>query len=193
MDKKKIDIPEETLRSLQELLNLIAYRVHVPSALVMRIDPPDIKVFISSESKGNPYKVGDSECLFDSGLYCERVFKTREKLLVPNALKDKEWNKNPDIKLGMISYLGFPIFWPDREVFGTICVLDSKENYYKEEYEDLILQVKKYIEAYLDLLLSKFLLKNKLVDSKKSKQEIREKDLYCDDLFVKLEKLLHKK
>jgi light-regulated signal transduction histidine kinase (bacteriophytochrome) len=36
--------------------------------------------------------------------------------------------KNPDIKLGMVSYLGFPINFPDNQPFGTLCVLDNKEN-----------------------------------------------------------------
>jgi hypothetical protein len=39
--------------------------------------------------------------------------KTRQSLLVPDALRDEGWKTNPDIKLGMISYLGFPVTWPD--------------------------------------------------------------------------------
>jgi len=35
--------------------------------------------------------------------------KTKERLLIPNALKDKDWKDIPDVKLGMISYLGLPI------------------------------------------------------------------------------------
>jgi len=66
--------------------------------------------------------------------------KTRQPLLVPDALRDEEWKSNPDIKLGMISYLGFPISWPDGEIFGTICVLDNKRNEYGELYRRLLLQ-----------------------------------------------------
>jgi hypothetical protein len=49
--------------------------------------------------------------------------KTRQFLLVPDALADQEWNANPDMKLGMISYMGVPVAWPNGEIFGTICVL----------------------------------------------------------------------
>ena len=48
--------------------------------------------------------------------------KTRQPLSIPDALADEEWLSNPDIELGMISYLGFPIAWPNGEIFGTICV-----------------------------------------------------------------------
>ena len=45
---------------------------------------------------------------------------------------------NPDIKLGMISYLGVPISWPDGEIFGTICVLDRQSNGYSDLYLKLL-------------------------------------------------------
>ena len=150
INKKEIRITDEIITSWQSVVNTIAEIINVPSALIMKIDSPYIEVFRSSQSSNNPYKVGDREHL--AGLYCERVVKTRSKLLIPNALKDKEWDKNPDIKLGMISYLGFPLLWPDGEVFGTICVLDSKENRFEERYERLILRFKELIEAHLALL-----------------------------------------
>ena len=73
--------------------------------------------------------------------------KTRQSLLVPDALRDEEWKSNPDIKLGMISYLGFPVSWPDGQIFGTICVLDRKENSYSESYRKFVLQCRDVLEA----------------------------------------------
>jgi len=108
------------------------------------------RVLINTSGLKEIYPFGQDT--FQNSLYCERVINTRNKLLIPNALQDKEWDKNPDIKLGMISYLGFPLLWPDGEVFGTICVLDSKENIYEERYERLILRFKELIEAHLALL-----------------------------------------
>jgi PAS domain S-box-containing protein len=75
--------------------------------------------------------------------------KTRQPLLVPDALRDEEWSSNPDIKLGMISYLGLPISWPDGEIFGTICVLDNKRNEYGELYRKLLLQWRDVLQADL--------------------------------------------
>jgi|GEM_PF-4169169 len=53
-------------------------------------------------------------------------------LIVPDARKDELWKRNPDIKLGMVSYIGYPICWPDGEVFGNLCVLENKENPYSK-------------------------------------------------------------
>jgi PAS domain S-box-containing protein len=122
--------------------------MRVPSALIMRVEPPNIKVFVSSETDGNPYE-RDEVASLNTGLYCKTVMKTRQPLLVPDALRDEQWQSNPDIKLGMISYLGVPIVWPDGEVFGTICVLDEKPNEYSELYRKLLLQWRDVLQADL--------------------------------------------
>jgi PAS domain S-box-containing protein len=148
-----IQIPFETVQKWQEIVDLLAEIIRVPSALVMRVEPPNIKVCISSKSKGNPYEPDEAAPL-NTGLYCETVMKTRQPLLVPDALQDEEWKSNPDIKLGMISYLGFPIAWPDGEIFGTICVLDNKENAYSDLYRKLLLQFRDVVQADLGSLAS---------------------------------------
>jgi sigma-54 dependent transcriptional regulator, acetoin dehydrogenase operon transcriptional activator AcoR len=150
ISKEYIRISDKTLESWQKIVDTMAEMMNVPSALIMKVDHPYIEVFCSSISKNNPYKSGDRERL--NGLYCEEVIKKKEKLLVPNALQDKKWDKNPDVKFGMISYLGFPILWPDGEVFGTICVLDSNENGYEKRYEELMLSFKELAELHLSLL-----------------------------------------
>jgi len=148
----------------------------------MKVDSNDIEVFLSSESKGNPYAAGDSEVLFESGLYCERVVKTKSSVLIPNALKDKEWDKNPDIKLGMISYYGFPLLWPNDEVFGTLCILDSKENPYTEEHTKVLIKFKKYIEDYLNWQVA--------IHSQIDQKNIKDLFLRCDTSFDEIIKLL---
>ena len=151
MSTEVIQVPSEIVEKWQEIVNIIAEIVHVPSALVMRVEPPNIKVFVSSESNGNPYE-RDELAPLNTGLYCETVMKTRQSLLVPDALRDEDWKSNPDIKLGMISYLGFPVTWPDGRIFGTICVLDRKENSYSELYRKFILQCRDVLEADLSAL-----------------------------------------
>ncbi|MCD4784949.1 MAG: GAF domain-containing protein [Candidatus Eremiobacteraeota bacterium] len=168
---KDVSVTNETTQKWQGIVNILAEFIHVPAALIMKVEPPYIEVFRSSESDGNSYEVGDREHL--TGLYCERVIKTKSRLLVPNALEDKDWNKNPDIKLGMFSYLGFPLLWPNGEVFGTICVLDSKENHYNKAYEDLILQFKELVESHLKLLYEKGKYEKKLIERKNIEEELK--------------------
>ena len=150
----------------QHVVDIVAELLTVPAGLIMRCQGNEIEVLVASASPGNPYHPGEKELLPGSGLYCETVIKTRQMLLVPNALEDEKWRNNPDIKLGMISYLGYPIFLPQGEVFGTICVLDIKENAYSETYKRLLLQFKELIEAHLELLQTNCLLQDALIQVK---------------------------
>jgi len=154
MVKEQIEIivPKDVQESWQEIVNIVARLCEVPAALIMKLTDPHIEVFISSRSKGNPYHSGDREHFESSGLYCETVIKSKDKLLVPNALADEQWENNPDVKLNMISYLGFPIFLPRGEPFGTICILDLKRNEYSLEIEQLMLKFKDMIESHLELI-----------------------------------------
>jgi signal transduction histidine kinase len=144
-------VPSQVTQKWQEIVDLLAEVLRVPSALIMKVEPPNIKVFARSESEGNPYH-RDELASLNTGLYCETVMKTRRLLLVPDALADQEWNTNPDIKLGMISYMGVPVAWPNGDVFGTICVLDGRPNAYSELYRKLLFQCRDVLQADLQSL-----------------------------------------
>jgi len=148
MPATALQVPSEIVTKWQEIVDLLAEIIRVPAALVMKVEPPNVKVLVSSKSAGNPYEQGELASL-NTGLYCESVMKTRQPLFVPDALADEKWNSNPDIKLGMTSYLGFPITWPNGDIFGTICVLDNKRNDYNDLYRKLLLHCRDVLETHL--------------------------------------------
>src|SRR6202051_1820034 len=140
-----IEVPSEIIGKWQDFVNLLAEIMHVPSASIMRVDPPHIKVFVSSTSKGNLCEPG----ALDTGPYCKTVMKTGQPLLVPDARENEAWKANPHVRLGMISYLGVPIAWPDGRLFGTICVRDNKRNKYSDAYFKLLLHFRDMLQADL--------------------------------------------
>ncbi|WP_377705051.1 ATP-binding protein [Pseudoduganella sp. UC29_71] len=147
-------IPEAFLAKWQNTTNVMAGIFDVPAGLIMRVLPEQIEVLVSSDSEGNPYEA-DEKAQLNTGLYCETVMATRGLLHVPNALEDEHWRCNPDVALNMISYLGVPLLWPDNEVFGTICVLDSKTRNYQHRYVELLWEIKKSIERDFVLMEQK--------------------------------------
>ena len=144
-------VPSEIVSKWQEIVDLLAEIVHVPSALIMRAEPPGIKVFISSSPKRKPCDVVS----LDTGFCCETVMKTRQSLLVPDAREDERWKLCPDSDLGLISYLGVPIAWPDGEIFGTLCVCDNKRNEYSGLYLRLMLLWRDVLQADLKTLAAR--------------------------------------
>jgi diguanylate cyclase (GGDEF)-like protein len=146
-----LDIPDDMGSSWQNIVDLLAQITQVPAALIMRVHSNYIEVFSTSNSDNNPYNKGDTETL-GNGLYCESVMESKQQLVVPNALSDPKWENNPDVELGLISYCGIPLLWPNGELFGTICILDSKENHYTPTYIKLLESFRTSIESQLKTL-----------------------------------------
>ncbi len=151
MDAKP-QIPDETLAKWQRVVDILAQLLCVPAGLIMKVTPPKHSVFIASTAEGNPY---DRNTTFElnTGLYCDTVMKERRTLLVRNALEDPKWDQNPDLKHALTFYLGLPLLWPDGEIFGTICVLDTKVNEQAVQYTDLLAEFREVVECDLKFLM----------------------------------------
>lgn len=175
INTNKLVIPDEMTQSWQNIVNLLAEIVSAPAALIMRIHPDVIEVVSSNNNAKHPYAIGDSETL-GQGLYCEYVIEQQQALEVPNALADPIWDSNPDIKLGMVAYCGFPINWPNGKPFGTICVLDSQTKSLTTTYKDLLQNFRDAIQSQLVTLYQNE--KLKLLNAElKSRVSTRTQDL----------------
>lgn len=146
-----INIPDKMVQSWQETIDIMAKILNVPAGLIMRVHDAEIEVFVRSSNSENVYEKGEKAKL-NTGLYCETVMDTQQPLIVPDAFADPLWDKNPDIELNMISYLGVPLMWPNGEVFGTVCVLDGKANSYSDLYLELVNQFKQSVQLGLKTL-----------------------------------------
>jgi transcriptional regulator with GAF, ATPase, and Fis domain len=149
-------LASDVLKEWQSLLNVSAELFGVPAGLITRIDEKEIEILLSSESKSNPYTAGYTTHFPDSGWYCERTLKSRDLLLIPNALQDPEWKDNAAVsELHMVSYMGIPIVRPDGGEFGTVCFLDNKENTHNDLHIKLLHQIKRLIELSLRIVFDK--------------------------------------
>ena len=154
-DTPELAIPPDVLRKWQRIVDLLANIVRVPSAVVCKLEPPDdtcYSIVANCTSKGNPFRMGETFAM-DIGTFCETVIKSREPLLVANALEDDQWTSAPEIQVGMVSYLGFPVVWPDGRMFGTICVLDDRANRYSDLYQELLLHCRDVLQGDLQTLV----------------------------------------
>ena len=147
-----IQVPEKLVAEWQGLVDVMAGIVGVPAGLIMHLVDPKLEVLVASKTEGNPFAAGDAKQVWGSGMYCETVLKRGEALTVPNALADAAWEPKPGVKRKMISYMGMPLLWPDGEPFGTLCVLDEKENAYSTLQRNLLAQLRGVLEGQLELV-----------------------------------------
>jgi len=145
------DIPSRFLDKWRRLLNLATELFEVPAALIMRLHPSDLEVLVASQNEHNPYQERTKEKL-NAGFYCETVLSSCQELQVADALSDPAWSENPDIRLGLIHYLGLPLIWPGGEKFGTLCVLDRVPREHADVSRRLLQHFKEQIETDFGLI-----------------------------------------
>ena len=143
-------IPAHIVNHWQNVVDAIANLLSVPSVMINRLDPPDLEVLRLNISPNNPFSPGSRMPM--AGLYCEAAAKRRQKVQVIDARKDPEWADSPTAKAGIYAYLGYPLFWPSGEVFGTLCAVDTKENKWGKRHENVLLTFKDAVEDQLALV-----------------------------------------
>lgn len=165
----------------QNIINLIAKILHVKSGLIMQITKEHMEVFLKSSNKDNPYPF-DGKDRLGHGLYCESVIGENRTLYIENALENEDWKDNPDVDLDMISYLGYPIRYPNGDFFGTVCVLDDQKIEINDDYQLLLKTIRDSIETDLKLVESHLKLEEmanqdyltKLPNRKKIRETVKE-------------------
>ncbi len=144
----------------QTIVDILARMLKVRSAIITQAHNPEIEVLRASGNDGNPYRQGLKAV--PSGHYCQTVIEEKRRLHVVDARTDPDWQQAPEIKYDMVSYLGYPIAWPDGSAFGTICVLDDKANTYGDEFDDLLRQFRSVVESHLQVMEQNSLLQQQL-------------------------------
>jgi PAS domain S-box-containing protein len=138
----------------QRIVDLLARVINVPTGVITRLHPQEreFEILISSSNPENPYSVGGAYDL-DAGYYCGEVIDNRQMKIIEDAHADPIWANGIEAKMGAISYLGCPLVWPDGEVFGVLCVVDTQANTYSETFQELMWQFKYAIDADLRIVI----------------------------------------
>ena len=150
LETKRSTIPPQIVEIWQQVVDSISAFLSVPSVMINRLEPPELEVFRSNIGPDNPFPSGTRMQMM--GLFCEAAANRRQKIRVEDARKDPLWADSPTARAGIFAYLGYPVFWPNGEVFGTICAVDTKENEWGKQAEHLLKAFKDAIEAHLALV-----------------------------------------
>jgi len=144
---KNIEIPSEAANTWQRMVDIIAQLLGAPSIMINRLLPPELEVFRSNLDALNPFPTGTRMPM--EGVYCAAAAATKKRLQVSDARNDPQWKESPTAKVGIFSYLGYPLLWPDGDIFGTICTVDFKENHWGERCDAILSTFKDAIKTDL--------------------------------------------
>lgn len=145
--------PAIDLSKWQKTVDLMANLYGSVSGCIVQLRNEEFNVIASSASQGNFLK-RDNHWPLDADTFCKKVIETDRYLYSGEPTKDNRWCDTEHVKHGPVrSYLGFPVHWPDSEIFGTICVIDTKATHYNQHMIELLGQLALLIEADLKQML----------------------------------------
>lgn len=119
-----------------------------PIALVSFVDESSYRQYFKS-ARGLPEGVTQTDL---DRSFCKLVTRTGEMLSVVDARMDPRVKDNPIIhEMGVIAYLGAPIFGPLGEALGSLCVLDRVPRDWTENQRRALSDLADCVTDYIEL------------------------------------------
>ncbi|WP_353119200.1 PAS domain S-box protein [Nitratidesulfovibrio sp.] len=146
-----INIGERTRNRWQQSLDTLARLLGIRVAAIMRRNPEGLSVLLSSNTAGNPLVPGMRMASAGGGTYCDAVVETGKPVYVQNALDDPHWRDSPMVRAGFVAYLGYPLRLPNGRLYGTLCLLDTRQWPVSEVYRGIVDDFHAQVEEFLAL------------------------------------------
>ena len=150
IDIEEIEVPEKTTEQWEQLLNMLVELSEASDALITKYDQPYLEIIKASDNQKNIFDEGQKIKL--SGHYCQKVINDKEMLEINDAEKNLEWQNAPELEWGLNSYLGYPVFWPNGEIYGTICIHDNRSRNLGEKIKSQLQFARELIENNLEII-----------------------------------------
>ena len=142
------NIGKNILCNWQTKVDLLEDLMKVSAVLIMKLHPHELEVFVGSKNEGNPYAIGDRGEL-NIGSYCDSVVASKAKVKIENAAINVNWKDKLKYNNGMSCYLGQPIFYPNEDLFGTLCILNQESRVFDDLDQQLVDYFRQSIESDL--------------------------------------------
>lgn len=146
-ETENLKIDTLTKAKWNNMLAFAAQMTECSVALIVRNAAGGIEI----AAKGT-FGAGASENLeADAISLCGMVISRKSELIIPGIEKCGECK---DIKQAG-SFMGFPVFTPDREVFGAICVADTREKQFWNWGRQLLSQYAEFVADGLEAIINR--------------------------------------
>ena len=162
-EKKNMRIPDIALLKWRNIADLLAQVAQVPAATVNIVEDNALRVIGASHGNEDSFKE-DSRVEMKPGMkiYCSAVIQAREKLIIPDATRSEFWRDSQGAKAGFISYAGVPIFNPDGDIFGSICLFDRKPNNFEGPIVRLMEEFSEIVTGHIQIITKNIQLEDAL-------------------------------
>lgn len=164
-DTNKLKIPAIAVLKWRNIADLLAQLAGVSTATINIVEEDTIRVIAPVHGPDQPAEPDDIIKLKPGlKIYCAAVIESREKLMIADATKSDFWKDSEGARAGYIAYAGVPIFQPNGDIFGSICIFDRKPNQFEGRIVRLMEEFSEIITGHLDLISKNSQLEETLKD-----------------------------
>ncbi len=183
----KIQISENILGVWQKMVDVLSRVLHVDLSFISNINR-DISEFIVVDEE-NTHKHPVHQEFNIAGHYCEKTIKNKQKPhVVEDASKSKQWKHMLDYDVPYLSYLGYPVRWPNGVIYGTLCVVNHKSRNFKEIEMKLMTTYRDQVQSHLSILYKNEKLEQYVDILRKKEEQIKKMKevlpmcMYCNKI-----------
>jgi two-component sensor histidine kinase len=140
----------ETDPAHERVIRIASRMLQAPTAAVSYVD--DQRQFFKAQC-GMPPDIEAARGTPLSHSFCQYVVSSDAPLIVRDSREVPELEDNGAIEdLDVIAYIGVPIHWPDGEVLGSLCAIDSQPRDWSESDLETLRDLVGILESELALL-----------------------------------------
>ena len=144
-----LDSPPEAV--FDRLTRLVCRLLHVPVALFSLVDA-ERQFFKSNQGLADPWATQRQTPLSHS--FCRYQIALQQPLAVDDAREHPILRNNPAIEeLGVVAYLGVPLYTPDGYVIGSLCAIDHHPHAWSSDELDSLSELSTLVMHEIELRL----------------------------------------
>lgn len=148
------------LEKWQKMVDLMSTLYDSACGTIVQYRQSEFNAVVTSQNEDN-FLQRNSSWPWDMQSFCRHIIESGERLYVQDAQNNSYWKAAPPVDEGPVrSYLGLPVFWPNGELFGTICAIDTKTTNYDLTLQELLEQFRDMVCADLKILYDYETLRN---------------------------------
>ena len=150
---REFAIPGPTKNNWQHMIDLLVESIEVKAGFVTRISGNKGRVLKASWQEKKPQNeefLAEGKTFRLSEVFCHKTVKKSEMMEIKDSRQLEEKRGKVEHKMGFISYLGLPIYFPaNQDIFGTLFVVDSEPRSFSKKEKHLFRNSKNYLENQL--------------------------------------------
>lgn len=137
------------LQKWQNTVDLMSEIFDASCGTIVQLRQNEFNVVVASNNEDN-FLQRDMSWTWEIKSFCRKIMESKSELYVYDAQHDDYWKDAPPVVDGPVqSYCGLPIYWPNGDLFGTICIIDTKPTDYPSKLLSLLKQFSLLIMADL--------------------------------------------